>query len=336
MNNEKTLKEVSATTSLSCAALAQICYKNGIRLYWAGGTKIEDMYLFQNGLTALSEHIQEPVATSEDVTPAMAEEFLHRPTRNRAIKAEDVNRYVDIIKRKEWKTNGEGISIGTDGSLLDGQHRLSAIVKANMPVHMTISWNCDTTAMATIDIGRKRSLSDIQKIYSIAGAKNILSVVKQVMIERRGYSSEISVNIAKLTYSEIVEEYFSERQSVYDDIARCANTLTEGIRLIPCVALGGIIGYIWFTYPREYIGISREFFDELFDKKPCTKEFIRRTRNRILKDGLSRRAQRMSKQSKRNLIVHTWNAYLQGKNISHISSPLSGVADFYIPKTIII
>lgn len=332
MKMEKTLKEISAETSLSCAALAQICYKNGIRLYWAGGTDIEDMYLFQNGVATLMSHIQEPVATSEVVTPAMAEEFLSRPAKNRAIKARDVNRYVEIIKRDGWKTNGEGISIGTDGSLLDGQHRLSAIVKANTSVPMTISWNCDTTAMATIDIGRKRSLADIQKIYGIAGTKNILAVVKQTMIERKGYSSEISVNVAKLTYSEILEEYFSERQSMYDDVARCASKLTENIRLIPCATLGGIIGYIWFTYPQEYIGISREFFGELFDKKPCTKEFIRRTRNRILKDGLSRRAQRMSKQSKRNLIVHTWNAYIQGKNISHISSPLSGVADFYIPK----
>lgn len=335
MGTKKTLKEMSAGTSLSCAALAQICYKNGIRLYWAGGTETEDMYLFQNGIATLMSHIQEPVATSEVVTPAMAEEFLSRPAMNRNIKAEDVNRYVEIIKRDGWKTNGEGISIGTDGSLLDGQHRLSAIVKSNTPVAMTISWNCDTTAMATIDTGRQRSLADVQKIYGIGGAKNILSVVKQVMIERRGYSSEISVHVAKMTYSDILNEYQSERQSVYDDVAKYANKLVGSIKLLPCATLGGIIGYIWLSYPNEYIGISREFFDELFDMKPCTKEFVHRTRNRILKDGLSKWAQNMSKQSKRNLIVHTWNAYIQGKNISHIASPLSGVADFYKPKTII-
>lgn len=336
MNNERTLKKISAETSLSCAALAQICYKNGIRLYWAGGTETEDMYLFQNGVATLMEHIQEPVATTEVVTPAMAGEFLSRPAKNRNIKAEDVNRYADIIKHDGWKTNGEGISIGTDGSLLDGQHRLSAIVKANTSVPMTISWNCDTTAMATIDTGRKRSLADIQKIYGIGGAKNILSIVKQIMIERKGYSSEVSIPVARLTYLDILNEYLSERQSMYDDVAKYANKLAGDIRLLPCAALGGIVGYIWLSYPQEYIDISREFFDELFDKKPCTKEFIRRTRNRILKDGLSKWAQRISKQSKRNLIVHTWNAYIQGKNISHISSPLSGVADFYIPKTTII
>ncbi len=40
--------------------------------------------------------------------------------------------YANAMKSGEWKYNGESIKVCTDGSLLDGQHRLEACIESGV------------------------------------------------------------------------------------------------------------------------------------------------------------------------------------------------------------
>lgn len=50
-------------------------------------------------------------------------------------------------KNKRYQLTHQGIAIGVDGTLLDGQHRLLAIAKAGISVPIVIATNCDPSIL---------------------------------------------------------------------------------------------------------------------------------------------------------------------------------------------
>jgi hypothetical protein len=57
--------------------------------------------------------------------------------------------------------NGDSIRIDTNGDILDGQHRLAAIVRVGKPVNVLVASGVDRETFATIDVGKRRNVNDI-------------------------------------------------------------------------------------------------------------------------------------------------------------------------------
>lgn len=100
-------------------------------------------------------------AAAVDVTPEMAGTWLANNPGNRAIIRARVDHYAALMKAGAWALNGETIVLGPGGELLDGQHRLSAVVAAGVPVPMLVASGVALAARPTIDIGKSRSLPHI-------------------------------------------------------------------------------------------------------------------------------------------------------------------------------
>jgi hypothetical protein len=80
---------------------------------------------------------------------------------NRPISESTVERYTQEIRAGRWKFNGQAIIFGKSGNLLNGQHRLKAIIAANKSIETLVVWGVDDDAFDTIDDGNKRSLADV-------------------------------------------------------------------------------------------------------------------------------------------------------------------------------
>lgn len=100
-------------------------------------------------------------AQLEIITPAVANQMLDTNKRNRPLSIFTVERYAADMSAGRWKPNGQTIIIDTNGDLLDGQHRLRAIVKANKPQGMLVARNVAADSFDTIDNGKPRSLADV-------------------------------------------------------------------------------------------------------------------------------------------------------------------------------
>jgi len=103
-------------------------------------------------------------AQVETVTPAMAQEWLNVNTNNRPKNKNTVLHSQTMIENGQWQINGESIKISDAGTLLDGQHRLQAIVNSGVPVEMFVVRGLSTEAFQTIDAGKARSYGDFLKI----------------------------------------------------------------------------------------------------------------------------------------------------------------------------
>lgn len=93
-----------------------------------------------------------------DVTPEMAKRWLANNQGNRNVNQKQIDTIAKDILAGDFDTTHQGIAIATDGTLLDGQHRLLAIVKANKTVKLMVTMNA--VKSAHIDSGIKRSESN--------------------------------------------------------------------------------------------------------------------------------------------------------------------------------
>lgn len=116
------------------------------------------------------------------VTPDQALEILAlHNNNNRRLRKSVVARYSRAIKTGQWRLTQQGIAISRDGVLLDGQHRLAAVVEANTPVEMVMATECDPGIFAVLDTGATRLASDVlymsgatNTMVAAAGIKNYL------------------------------------------------------------------------------------------------------------------------------------------------------------------
>ncbi len=94
------------------------------------------------------------------ITPTMASDWLKKNTANRSIRESHVDYLANQIKEGHWKLTHQGLAFAKGGRLLDGQHRLAAIVKAGKPVQMMVSLDLDETIFKVIDCGKTRTHFD--------------------------------------------------------------------------------------------------------------------------------------------------------------------------------
>lgn len=105
-----------------------------------------------------------PDAQFLDVTPEMALEALGRMATNRRLSPVLARKYARQMINGEWRLTHQGIAFDTLGAVIDGQHRLRAIVIAMRTVRMLVVTGLDSSAMVAIDAHRARSETDRLRI----------------------------------------------------------------------------------------------------------------------------------------------------------------------------
>lgn len=118
----------------------------------------------------------------QTITPEIAKKWLDETnTNNRKLRHAHVSKMASDIVNGRWFTNGASIVFNCDGTLLDGQHRLAAIVEANMTIQMIVVRGVSKDAMPTIDGNISRSASDVLMLNNFVNS-NKLSATCRLLI----------------------------------------------------------------------------------------------------------------------------------------------------------
>jgi hypothetical protein len=104
-----------------------------------------------------------------EITPQLAESFLEKNTSNRPLSLRTINELAQAMENDEWQVNGEAIKFDIQGNLIDGQHRLKAIIKSNQPIRTFVLRDLSADSFKTLDTGKKRGNADT---LSILGFNN--------------------------------------------------------------------------------------------------------------------------------------------------------------------
>jgi hypothetical protein len=102
------------------------------------------------------------------IDPGLAREVLRLNwANNRPISNAVVERYAAEMSAGEWRYNGEQISFDEKRRLLQGQHRLTACVRAAVAIVTDVAFDIDSESYATIDRGRPKSGADIARYEGV-------------------------------------------------------------------------------------------------------------------------------------------------------------------------
>lgn len=154
------------------------------------------------------------------ITPSMAREFLSHVDeghKNRPVRPRVISQYARDMKNGDWLLTHQGIAFDENGYLRDGQHRLHAIIEADTPVLMLVTFGLSSCSYEGIDVGIKRNTRDV---FALSDEKNqdVLYSSNSVFgMIRSLYKNAVNTN-AVLSNAEIkrfIDEFHSQITCVY-------------------------------------------------------------------------------------------------------------------------
>lgn len=120
----------------------------------------------------------------ETVTPAMARKWIEssEDIRQRGIRANRVAKLEHAIRSGQWQVTHQGIALSPEGKVLDGQHRLRAIIAADEPVQCLVIRGVDPAVFGVIDTGASRTPADALKIAGYTNTNVLAAVVRTMLV----------------------------------------------------------------------------------------------------------------------------------------------------------
>jgi len=103
--------------------------------------------------------------TIEMITPKQAAEYLSKNhPKNRPLRAKRVKEWATTLKEGRWVLTHQGIAFDVEDYLIDGQHRLSAIIASGVPAQMMVTRNMSIDSFVVLDQGAYRNSADILRL----------------------------------------------------------------------------------------------------------------------------------------------------------------------------
>lgn len=248
------------------------------------------------------------------ITPALAETLLEKNPNNRSLNKRSVERLTKAIKNREWVLNGEPIILDEEDNLIDGQHRLRAVIAAGESIHALVVRGVRSKAFDTIDIGRPRSMADILSIKNEGNPTKLAAAVRLLYCWEKAIELKVDMDWIDTpsykTLERVLEANHGLSQSVvWPGRARQLN------KILPSAP----IGTLHYLFSKVDSQAADYFFTKLAegtDLPPNSPILtLREHYLRYPKGGRKRNTELFKN------IISAWNAYRQGRELKQIRTP---------------
>jgi hypothetical protein len=145
-----------------------------------------------------------------------------RNTQNRRVSPAQIKMLSRCMENEEFFLTNQGIAIGEDGQLVDGQTRLAAIVNSGCGQMLLTAINVPRAAYTAIDQGRKKHIGDALKHFlgdslEVGLRAKMRGVVNNFLDQiNHVKSSELSLNHRVNTYLYYRESFDFVMNELYD------------------------------------------------------------------------------------------------------------------------
>lgn len=158
-----------------------------------------------------------PEATVVTVDPTTATHWLTRNSANRPVRHVVVSKYADDMTNGRWCLTGAPIQFAVDGTLLDGQHRLLAIIESGVTLPLFVVNGLPLEARPYMDVGTKRTLADQ---LGIAGYQHRATLAAGARLALAWATDRLMYRMENLSDAEVRE--FIEKNPTLLDAAEFA------------------------------------------------------------------------------------------------------------------
>lgn len=251
------------------------------------------------------------------MTPALAKNILEiRNVSNRKVTPTNVRLIGKAMVEDKWDFNGDSIRFDENGNMIDGQHRLLAIINTGVSVPMVIMTGIKKDAFDTIDIGTKRSASDIFSINKIKNEVLTASVVKFIYAFKNGKYSANRNTVRNLQNHEIMD-YYNSLPNIEESISFASKLKTKGQKLLAPSVLGGM-HYLLSEVDPE---MATEFMQQLYVGSNLSENSpIIPLRNRLIKTKIDKNFT-ITNTVLLQSIIFVWDKVMAGKTCKTLKVP---------------
>lgn len=150
------------------------------------------------------------------MTPTEAQRLLDEyNTSNRTVRPRVVEEYTRSILQDRWQDHYlNKCSISTEGVLVDGQHRLMAIVAANKAVPFGVEWDVDPSIADIIDRGSPRRVDDLPALAHIPNKSQVSSVAKILLGEYEGFALYDYTGPSRFSHQEVGDYIIKHEEEI--------------------------------------------------------------------------------------------------------------------------
>jgi hypothetical protein len=258
-----------------------------------------------------------PIMTLETITPAMAAEWLKGNRVNRRLVPNHVERLASEMIAGEWRITGDTLKLNGD-RLLDGQHRLQAVVQSGVTIQCFVARDVEVEAFPVLDTGRIRAGSDV---LSAHGYRNIFitaSVARLIWYFERKIGS-LNGSVTNSAILNLVKRH-PELPSFVSDVSV--------FRFAKTSAVVSSLYWVWLVD-----NVKGEEFLEQFLKGAELKitNPIYSLRERVINDHMLR-ATKTGRRSLVAMFFRVWEGWLTGKSQTSIKATRPAEIEFPWPK----
>lgn len=262
------------------------------------------------------------------VDATLAARWLTRNTLNRPVRTTMVTRYARDMVEGRWTFAADPIRFAAGGDLIDGQHRLHAIVEAaNVTVPMLVVRGLPAESQGVMDQGSKRTAADQLTLRGHKHTTLLASAVRQHLAWKNGYLfRDTKVANAEIT-TPWVEQWVGAHSGEVAFLCDHANLITRTDA--PPSAAGAAAIAFYRIDPES----AAEFFHLLSTGAGTEGHPIVTLDKRLAR--LRREQLRMPTRDYVAMFVQAWNAWREGRQMFKFQRPRGGswsAANFPEPR----
>ena len=243
------------------------------------------------------------------VTPELAKILLGGNLKNRPKNNRNFKKLCAQLRSGKWKVNGATITLSRYWQLLDGQHRLFAIVETGIAAPCILGFGFDPGVFATLDQGAKRTNADNLSIAGFSNTRLLASVIGVYQAVKNGQAVN---NTARAIEPEECVRFARETDNLQIAVNKARDYHRQGAKFVSDAIIGGLMARGMEIDKRA----TNRFFDYLLNDncKGVRPVVIQKLRTKLLKDYMDK-SRSANASFVAAVIIKTWNAYRQGKTI---------------------
>lgn len=260
-------------------------------------------------------------AKVEVITPEVAKCYLEHNEGNRILNKGQVAFFAKMMQEGTWQVNGEAIVFDKNGRLVNGQHRLSACLYANVPFETMVIRGVEEETFYTFDTGKVRTSGDVLKIGNVMYGTMIAAIInkykKMCMLPNMNTFTNLGGQakdyfVCKISNGDILKEY-EDNPDYWQMICTFSASCYRSCRFLTISYIGGVVAFLNKEkgYELEYVC---DFFEQLFFDERTELDIIRMLRKRLVDDAMKGKTVKMSNTYKEQLIIKTWECFKSGRS----------------------
>ena len=112
-----------------------------------------------------------------EITPQQAQAILKENRNNRPLYPANIDKISRALTNGHWKYLADPIRFDNNGNLIDGQHRLTAVMNTGIPIIVTVITGFPSWYFEYIDLTKPRSAKDALSLLGVQNAHTVSRIL---------------------------------------------------------------------------------------------------------------------------------------------------------------